>query len=265
MPLLPAARPIVITYLQECMASNLISATQLVDYVLEYGKAVHEGLKKPELFTSGEDVDRFCEILYEGLPSVVLAQKSSITEGTSMVELLLSLTGMLGDVNEQHPGTCQFFTNSLSVVSERQAWSEIELEALSVFKSSADRLATIPQTILQDIHLVGTLPNVSDSLRLAEGPWASRVPLGADDDEPSLPSSPDPWTISPVAANGQVGDGEILQIRAPPYITLMVKTALETSWGHGFESQTHQGQTIDIPNSYREGSIEVIDMAAVKE
>ncbi|KAJ9106348.1 hypothetical protein QFC21_001494 [Naganishia friedmannii] len=249
----PAARPIVITYLQECIAAELLTTSQTVGYVLEYGKAAYGGSKHTDIFPSAGDVDRFCTIFYEELPSSTLDEKSFITETSPLVELLHSLIGLLADVNEQHPGICQLFTTFLSVVSGLQVYSEAEQETIYELKAATNQLSTIPQSILQDIRLIGTSSTVIGPPGLSTAQWGldTRDEFGAGDDDPSPPTSPDPWTIGPVPVNGQTNAAHIVHIRAPSYITLLVKDALETPWNHSLGDNTDMTRTTEIPDSYK--------------
>ncbi|KAJ9124320.1 hypothetical protein QFC22_001120 [Naganishia vaughanmartiniae] len=249
----PAARPIVVTYLQECIASELISTSQIVRYVLDYGKAAHGGSQQTEIFATADDVDRFCTILIEELPSVTLDEHSHVSETSPLVELLYSLIGLLADVNDHHPGICQLFTNLLGVVSGHQMYSQVEQEAISELKSATSQLPSLPPSILHDIRLIGASSTLNGVPGFPTGQWGldKHIEFGGDDENPSPPSSPDPWTVGPVPATGPTDTGEIFRIRAPPYITFIVKNALETSWNHNSNAGANRLQFAGIPDSHR--------------
>lgn len=240
-------------YLQECIASELISTSQIVRYVLDYGEAIYSGLKQTDVFTTAKDVDCFCAILYKEMPSITVDEKSFITETSPMVELLHSLTGLVEDVTEHHPGICHLFTNFLGVISSHQVYSEVEQEAISELKAATNNLTSIPHTILQDIRLIGTSSTINGASGLVPGSWEANmhIEFGADDETSSPPASPDPWTVGPILVNGQTDASEIIHIRAPPYITFLVKNALETSWKHISDGDIGQTEVAEIPDSYK--------------
>lgn len=223
--------------------------------MLEYGKAAYSGSKRTEIFKAAEDVDRFCIVFYEELPATTLDEKSFITQTSPMIELIHSLRGLLEDVNDQHPGICQLFTNFFSIVSGNQVYSEVEQEALSDLKSAADLLTSLPPTILQDIRRIGTLSTINGASGIATGQWGinTHIEFGADDENPSPPTSPDPWTVGPVPANGQsdANASESIRIRAPPYITFIVKNAMKSSWDHRFGATENRSHAAQIPDSYK--------------
>lgn len=250
---LASARPIIASYLRECISSDLLSVHQVVRYVIARGRTGTDGTSAEDhQDLSGDDLERIAEIIMTDLPASMVTDAPSTgttdeKKTASLMSLLASLTDLLDDITDERPALCHLFVSLLATVPSIDSLSESDAEAVTKMETKAAAVASIHKTALQEIQLL-----VTPADRAGDPPFNDDGGLSGNNALPSLPPSPEPWTAT---TSGQTTDGtatSITKIRAPPYITFLVQNAMDASWVSTSKHGTSSPKvSADMPDVYR--------------
>lgn len=255
---LPTARPIISSYLRECLLQDLISARQVLQSALARRRAMPGDMDTgdADLF-SGNDLESICDAIVTGLPPAMSAdmlskESPAVPSSSSLAELVHILTALLPDITEDHPTLSQVFTSLLSTIPSIESLSEDDREAVALLRSKSRDMASISKAAVQELNLLASSSGV-------EAPRVEGLPrlqvtvhTEGEESDPSPPVSPDPWSTAEPrpAVNGVPND--IKRIEAPPYITFLVQDALHSLCTPIQRTQTStENASSEVPVSYK--------------
>lgn len=231
----------------------------VVRYVLARGRKGPEGTPiEDNQNLSGDDLERIVEVIMTDLPPSMVtdALSAGTPDGrisTSLTDLLASLNDLLDDATEEWPAFCQLFVSLLSTIPSVESLSENDAQAVTKLQARATALPTVPKAVLQEIQFLFAPVDSDIKLNEAGEPFPENDGgLSNDPSVASLPPSPEPWSATTSRPTDDIPATNISKIGAPPYITFLVRNAMETSWGptpeHGASSPE---ASEDMPDVYK--------------
>ncbi|GHJ88478.1 hypothetical protein NliqN6_4880 [Naganishia liquefaciens] len=254
----PTAKPLIISYLRECILENLLSPRRVVRSLLTRRKMSSHNMDEdatPSL--SGDDLEALCNTFSTGLPITLTSdlpwkECTDAPSTNSIAELIDHLDLLLPDVTEDRPALSQVFTSLLSTMPSVDQLSKDDRAGLASLRLKSLNVASFSKTALQELNLLAEFSGTEAPP--VDGPPQLYITVQTEGEQSDLnpPTSPEPWSAEQRRSASKALPKNTSRIQAPPYITFMIQDAMESARiANQRDRSTIEDSSTGIPPSYK--------------